>query len=252
MSKRLLYEFPHSHFCEKARWALDYKGLEFSRVSLFPPWHVLTTRRFGTYSSVPLLIDGSHAIQGSGKIISYLDDTYPESLLTRGDSSIVLQREKYLDNEIGVPLRAFFYYYSLRYRDFVSAAFMQNSPRWHQMIFRLQYPLLARVIKKSYCPTEESALMAGKKLFTALNQVWQELDGKDYLHGDGFGRLDITVCSLMSFVARPPELPVVLPRLPHDPFLVEWDRQLQAHPLIGWINGIYRQHRARKKVENPV
>ena len=162
MAKRILYEFPQSHFCEKARWALDYKGLEFRRVALLPPWHILTTKRFGKQSSVPLLLDGEKPVQGSGKIISYLDEVYPASLLTKGDNAESMKKEKYLDNEIGVPLRAVFYYYSLKYKDFVTAAFVQSSPRWQQVLFKLQYPIVARVIKNSYCPTEESALQAGK------------------------------------------------------------------------------------------
>ncbi len=251
MVKRILYEFPHSHFCEKARWALDYKGLEFRRVALLPPWHILKTKRYGKQSSVPLLLDGERPVQGSGKIISYLDEVYPESLLTKGDNAECVKKEKYLDNEIGVPLRALFYYYSLKYKDFVTAAFVQNSPRWQRIIFEFQYPLVARLIKKSYCPTEESALQAGKKLLAALDQVWRDLDGKLYLHKDGFGRLDIAVCSLLSFVARPPEIPIVVPQLPKDPLLSEWDQRIRSHPLIGWIQEIYRLHRTGPFSQNP-
>ena len=28
-----LLEFPHSHYCEKARWALDYKGIPFEAMA---------------------------------------------------------------------------------------------------------------------------------------------------------------------------------------------------------------------------
>ena len=32
-----LLQFPYSHFNEKARWALDFKGLRHVRTSLLPP-----------------------------------------------------------------------------------------------------------------------------------------------------------------------------------------------------------------------
>ena len=31
--------------CEKARWALDFKGVPFTRVSLFPGWHIRVVRK---------------------------------------------------------------------------------------------------------------------------------------------------------------------------------------------------------------
>jgi glutathione S-transferase len=243
MVERILYEFPHSHFCEKARWALDFKGLAFKRVALFPPWHVLTTRRYGKYSSVPLLLDGEKAVQGSGKIITYLDDVYPDFLLTKGDKAESDRLEKYFDNEIGVHLRAFFYYYCLKHKNFVQFAFMQNSPSWQKVVFNLQYPVLAQMIKKSYCPTEDSAHLAGKSLLTALEHVWEKLNGRPYLLPEGFSRLDLTICSLLSFVARPAELPIAWPDFPDDAFLIDWYQRLQAHPLIPWVLGIYKNHR---------
>ena len=245
MQKRILYEFPHSHFCEKARWALDFKGLTFSRVPLLPGWHVLTTKRHGKYSSVPLLIDGTNKVQGSGNILTYLDEAYPDYPLTRADKSEAIKKEKHFDLALGVSLRAFVYYYSLKHKYFISQAFMQNSPPWQRIVFSMQYPALVHLIKRSYCPTEESAVQAGKALLGALDQVWAELDGKPYFQAEGFSRLDLTVCSLLSFVARPKELPVIWPKFPDDPLLKEWDERLRAHPLIGWIQGIYRSHRPR-------
>lgn len=32
-----LLEFPHSHYCEKARWALDFKNISYQRVALITP-----------------------------------------------------------------------------------------------------------------------------------------------------------------------------------------------------------------------
>jgi glutathione S-transferase len=31
-----LYQFQFSHYCEKARWALDYKGLAYAPKNLLP------------------------------------------------------------------------------------------------------------------------------------------------------------------------------------------------------------------------
>lgn len=33
---RTLYQFPQSHFAEKGRWLLDYKGLDYQARNLYP------------------------------------------------------------------------------------------------------------------------------------------------------------------------------------------------------------------------
>ena len=40
-----LYQFAISHYCEKIRWALDYKGLNYETVNLLPGQHVKTIRK---------------------------------------------------------------------------------------------------------------------------------------------------------------------------------------------------------------
>ena len=36
---RTLYQFPISHYCEKVRWAMDYKKLEYKAKNLLPGLH---------------------------------------------------------------------------------------------------------------------------------------------------------------------------------------------------------------------
>ena len=77
-----LLEFPHSHYCEKARWALDYKGIPFERVALLPGFHMRTVRRYAPKTSVPVMLSDSDVVQGSSEIIDYLDEHFPEPQLT--------------------------------------------------------------------------------------------------------------------------------------------------------------------------
>ncbi|HEY9121195.1 MAG TPA: glutathione S-transferase N-terminal domain-containing protein, partial [Marinobacter sp.] len=75
-----LYQFAISHYCEKVRWALDYKGLSYETISLLPGQHVKTIRKLtGGDSSVPVLDHDGHRVQGSKEIIDYLDETFPEN-----------------------------------------------------------------------------------------------------------------------------------------------------------------------------
>jgi len=47
-----LYQFPISHYCEKIRWALDHKGLDYKLVNLLPGFHVSTAKKLSGRASL--------------------------------------------------------------------------------------------------------------------------------------------------------------------------------------------------------
>lgn len=63
-----LLEFPHSHYCEKARWALDYKGIAFQAVAIMPGLHMISVGKYAPDTSVPVLLDNSEVVQGSSEV----------------------------------------------------------------------------------------------------------------------------------------------------------------------------------------
>ena len=69
-----LLEFPHSHYCEAARWALDLKGVAYEREALLPGLHMMKVKRIAPETSVPVLINGEDAVQGSGRLLIILID----------------------------------------------------------------------------------------------------------------------------------------------------------------------------------
>ena len=126
-----LYQFPISHYCEKARFALDYKGLEYSVKNLLPGVHRLTTTRLGKGSSVPLLSHAGNGIHGSAKIITYLDEIAPERPLTPADPVLceeTLTWERWLDEEVGVDVRLYCYHVLLQHPEVVTGLFTTDAP----------------------------------------------------------------------------------------------------------------------------
>src|ERR1700710_2282897 len=75
---RILYQFPISHFCEKARWNMDAKALPYRVHDLVPGFHVLAVRRLGARRTVPVLVDGATTIGDSAAIAQHLERAYPE------------------------------------------------------------------------------------------------------------------------------------------------------------------------------
>jgi glutathione S-transferase len=98
-----LYDFTFSHYCEKARWALDFKGIPYTQRHLLPGFHMLTTRKLAPRSSVPILKTNDAVIQGSTEIINFLDETFPAHALTPPDpkdADRAIEWEKYLDSAL--------------------------------------------------------------------------------------------------------------------------------------------------------
>ena len=54
---RTLYQFPLSHFCEKARWLLDYKELDFVAHNLIPGVHRAFAQLKTGQNRLPILRD---------------------------------------------------------------------------------------------------------------------------------------------------------------------------------------------------
>ena len=82
-----LYTFTISHFAEKARWSLDYKGIPYQEKRLVPGSHIPIVKRIAPSTFVPVLQDAGRIIQGSSAIIDYVDELSPEHRHCSGGKS---------------------------------------------------------------------------------------------------------------------------------------------------------------------
>jgi glutathione S-transferase len=127
---RLLYQLAGSRYCEKVRWALDYKSLPYRAVNLISGSYMRTSRKIAGETSVPILVDADKIVHGSAEIILYLDKSKRHPPLTPMDSqdaSTAYEWERYLDRNLGVALRLYFYHYALRDRAFASDFFVRGN-----------------------------------------------------------------------------------------------------------------------------
>jgi glutathione S-transferase len=73
-----LYQFELSHYCEKIRFILDYKGLAYRKIDVTPGIGQFDLLRQSGQRQVPVLKDGATVIADSTAIALYLDQTYPD------------------------------------------------------------------------------------------------------------------------------------------------------------------------------
>jgi glutathione S-transferase len=238
-----LYQFPFSHYCEKARWALEYKGIAYQPVNLLPGLHLKPMRKLAPKTCVPVLLDEETIIQDSSAIITYLDIKFPSPALTPNDPNVAreaLEWERLCDEQIGVTLRLWFYYHALPDRDFALRFILQGAP-WHSSaLFRLIYPKVREAMMRFMNINADTARQSEDQLLAALERLDGALDGRRFLVADRFSRADLTACALLSpwCLVADDEAALSLPSA-----LLESRNSSKGRPFYRWVRSVYDSYR---------
>ncbi|MEO0410005.1 MAG: glutathione S-transferase family protein [Cyanobacteria bacterium P01_A01_bin.135] len=103
-----LYQFEMSHYCEKVRFLLDYKGLTYQKTEVTPGIGQLEVYQLSGQRQVPLLKDGAQVIADSTAIARYLETTYPDRPIIPTDAQqrgYCLALEAWADDSLGTNAR---------------------------------------------------------------------------------------------------------------------------------------------------
>ena len=196
-----LYQFPVSHYCEKVRWALDFKGLKYRKINLVPGPHVRKVLQMASRSQVPVLEDGKVIVQGSAEIIDYLESKYPERSLTPKDPSLAEQArawEERLDRIAGPAVRTFNYHFLLPFPRAIVPLLTAKQSLIVSMMFYVGYRKLSNTLRGWMNINETSAHKAMNDMDELLNELRKIYANTRYLVGDEFTRADLTACALFA------------------------------------------------------
>ncbi len=238
-----LYQFPISHFCEKARWALDYKQVDYKVRNILPGLHTLKTKKIAAHSSVPILVHDDKVIQNSNDIITYLDEMFPQHRLTPKDNlsrEEALEWETYLGKEIGVHLRRCFYHILLDYPDIVIPFFTHNGPWYGKIYLRFMYPKLKIRMHERMKVNDDTAQESLEHLRMAIEKLHSHYQEHEFLVGDQFTRADLTAASLLAPLHKPGKYGLDWPeRLPEklEVIIDKFEEQTQ------WVVKFYKKFR---------
>jgi glutathione S-transferase len=103
-----LYQFEMSHYVEKVRLILDYKGLAYRKIEVTPGIGQLDLMKMSGQRQVPVLKDGNEVIADSTAIAEYLEKTYPDKPIIPTDPKqrgLCLMMEQWADESIGLNAR---------------------------------------------------------------------------------------------------------------------------------------------------
>ena len=238
-----LIQFPISHFCEKVRWALDYKGIPYQVENAVPGFHMLQVRRVASKATVPVIVQDKTVVQGSGDIITWLDQHYPQPLLTPSDPGLAgdaLEWETYLDKEIGVHIRRYVYQTLLQYPKKVIPLLGSDGNWWVKPYLTLGYPGIAKFMRTGMNITPETAAKSKERVLAALKRVNDALQGGEFLVGNQFTRADLTAGALAAPLFTPDEYGIDWPQDWPEPLQTELE---EFEPYLKSIKAVYTNYR---------
>jgi glutathione S-transferase len=241
-----------SPYCEKTRWTLDIKGLDYTTRNLFPGRHHKIDRGQAAESSVPLLMDRSMTIQDSSAIAMYLEHTYAGPRLLPDDDglrSLVLALENYFDISVGPAVRHWCYGQLLRRRGMATRFFFAAYDRRTRWLARLARPLFERRLAAAFSPDAASMESAERTTLDGIERLENvtEHDPERYLVGESLTLADITAAALLAPMIGPANSPWGdSDRL--TPGILEMRARLRARPGGQWVLRRYERDRETRSV----
>jgi glutathione S-transferase len=245
----VLITIPISHYCEKARWALDRAGVSYREQAHLQLIHWVAARRAGGGRTVPVLVCGDRVLAESADIVDEADARAPEGRrLYPGDADAAAEvraLERDFDANLGPDGRRWMYNEMRGRRDLAIAYGPTGVPAWERRALPLAYPVVTRVIDRYLDITPATAAESEAQVRVSFDAVAERLgDGRPYLCGDRFTAADLTFAALAASVLMPPEYGVPLPQPEELPVaMAEAVREFRAHPAGAHALAMYRDER---------
>jgi glutathione S-transferase len=244
-----LITIPISHFCEKARWALDRAGISYREERHVQGVHVWAARRAGGGTTAPVLVTPDRVIAQSQEILAWADErTPPERRLFPAEASERAEVDRLcrrFDDVLGPRGRRLMYVHVLAAPEQMLPWNNQGVPRWEARAIRLAWPVTLlwanrRLRISPGCEVEDEAA------------VWRELDfvaelledGRPRLCGERFTAADLTFAALSASVLIPPVYGVPLPQpevLPEP--LRDLVERVRQHPASRYALSLFNECR---------
>jgi glutathione S-transferase len=247
-----LITIPISHYCEKARWALDRAGFAYREERHVQGVHRLAARRAGGGVTVPVLVTDEGTIGESAEILLWTDGrTPPEHRLlpsARAGRGEVLALCRRLDEGLGPRGRRLMYVHMLAQRELALRFNNSGVSAWEDRLLRLGWPLAGRFIGsvleiRPGIEVEDEAAVWAEFDFVAERLA----DGRPYLGGERFGAADLTFAALSASMIVPPEYGTPLPQpeiMP--PATAAIVRRAREHPAGRHALALFARHRRER------
>jgi len=237
-----------SHFCEKARWALERAGVGFVEEAHPPLLHLLATVPRGG-RSVPMLVTPHGTLKDSAAIVAHADrkgprerSLFPEDPKECAEAEALARR---FDDDLGPAVRRILYDEILGIPALEKQILLLAT---NPLEGRLMAPfrgLLAKGMRRGMRIDAAGVARSRAKLDAVLADVEQRLaDGRRYLVGKRFTVADLTFAALFAPAVYAPGYGCPLPALESLPaVLQETVAAFRARPAGRFVMETYARER---------
>jgi glutathione S-transferase len=247
-----LWQIDVSHYSEKARWALAWKGIEHNRRSPVPGAHMavaLWLTRGAQYTFPVLRLDDRN-IGDSTAIIAALEERYPDPALYPADIAErrrALELEEFFDEELGPCIRQLAWYEFGNDPERFAELMKQTAPAPLAKFGRptAAYARLYTALRFRAGDAKE-AERGREKVLAALDRLEDELGDGEYLVGESFSVADLTAASLFYPLAQPEEGPLRADS-PSAKGFEAFRKPLEERRGLAWVKEMFHRHRKPAK-----
>jgi glutathione S-transferase len=241
----VLWHLKVSHYNEKVRWALDYKGVPHARRALHAGFHRGTARRLSGGDTLPVLVLDGRGIGDSTRIIAELERLHPEPPLYPADPEErrrALELEEFFDEELGPYTRLLVVHHLQPDAELMLRTFTPDLGRRRRLVAKATWPRVRRQLNRDFGIDDASVEGAFAKLRAAGERFRAELGPSGYLAGPGFSVADLTLAALVAPVIAPEQFPYTQPQR-HHPRLERVRAALDENGILKWAHRMYARHR---------
>ena len=248
MTPRLI-TIPISHYCEKARWALDRAGIAHREEPHVQFVHIAAALRAGGGRTVPVLVPGDGPVlRQSWEILRWADARTPADRRlhpTGAEGVRAAELEARFDAGLGPDGRLWMYHGTLPVvRDMAPWA-LAGTPRSERRAFAVAGGALDPLIRRYLGVDDARAAAALARVDAVFDEVAGMLsDGRPFLTGERITAADLAFGALSSAVLMPEEYGSPLPPLDAlPPAVAAQSRRLRGHPAGRFAARLYAEER---------
>ena len=246
-----LITIPISHFCEKARWALERARIPYRERPHMQCLHWVAVKRAGGGRTVPVLVTEDRVLSDSADILAYADSRTPADRRLYPEDAPLAEETRALardfDARLGPQGRRWMYDGLRGRREIVKRYAPTGVPGWQRRALPLAMAPVTGIIDRYFDITPETVAESLQDVRATFDEVGERLgDGRPYLMGERFTAADLTFSALSAAITMPPQYGVPLPGPDELPApMADVVRELRAHPAGAHALAMFRDERHR-------
>jgi glutathione S-transferase len=241
-----LLTIPFSHYCEKARWALDHTGIPYVEEAYLPGRHFRPVRDAGG-KTVPVLVTPEGPVTDSADIVLWCDahapadrKLYPTDPAARAEVEAI---EALCNRPLGVSSRLLAYHHLLPTPGLLLEVVRPSLTGVQAFFFPFVMRLVRPLIRRRYRVDDAHAAEAMETVRRVFAEVGARLGSRAWLVGDRMSAADLTFASLAAPVVAPEGHPATSAAVEPKGALRSLILEFRATPAGQHAQRVYRTQR---------